>query len=104
MKVQNMMVPYVTRRTNALYDEISATSRSFVTCSCENCRLETICYVLNLIPPKYVVSGRGVTHTSLSLNGQAKADIDSTIIAGMRAINVAKRPYHWSSTKFFSTT
>lgn len=99
-----MMVPYVTKRTNTLYDEISATSKSFVTCSCENCRLETICYVLNLLPPKYVVSGRGVTHTSLSLTGQSRADIDSAIVSGMRAVSASRRPYHWSSTKFFSAT
>ena len=67
---------------------------SFLTCSCENCRLDTICYVLNRLQPKYVVSGRGMTYANLALNGQTKADIDAMIIDGIRVVNAAKRPYH----------
>ena len=94
MKVQNVMESYITNRTNALYDEFAETKNSFLTCSCENCRLDTICYVLNRIHPKYVVSGRGMTYASLALNGQIMADIDAMIMDGMRIVNSTKRPYH----------
>ena len=94
MKVQNVMESYITNRTNALYDEFVETKNSFLTCSCENCRLDTICYVLNRIHPKYVVSGRGMTYASLALNGQIMADIDAMIMDGMRIVNSTKRPYH----------
>lgn len=94
MKVHNIMEPYVTERANALYDEFASTQSTFLTCDCRNCRLDTICYVLNRIPPKYVISGRGMTYANLALNGQMKADIDATIIDGMRVVNAAKRPYH----------
>ena len=73
MKVQNVMESYITNRTNALYNEFVETKNSFLTCSCENCRLDTICYVLNRIHPKYVVSGRGMTYANLALNGQIMA-------------------------------
>ncbi|MBO7174488.1 MAG: late competence development ComFB family protein [Spirochaetaceae bacterium] len=94
MKVQNVMESYITNRTNALYDEFAEAKNSFLTCSCENCRMDTICYVLNRIHPKYVVSGRGMTYANLALNGQIMADIDAMIIDGMRIVNAAKRPYH----------
>lgn len=94
MKVQNIMESYITNRTNALYDDFAEMKNSFLTCSCENCRLDTICYVLNRVQPKYVVSGRGMTYANLALNGQMKADIDAMIIDGIRVVNAAKRPYH----------
>lgn len=94
MKVQNIMESYIIKRTNALYDDFVEMKNSFLTCSCENCRLDTICYVLNRVQPKYVVSGRGMTYANLALNGQTKADIDAMIIDGIRVVNAAKRPYH----------
>ncbi|MBR5581424.1 MAG: late competence development ComFB family protein, partial [Treponema sp.] len=94
MKVQNVMESYITNRTNALYDEFAESKNTFITCSCDNCRMDTICYVLNRIHPKYVVSGRGMTYANLALNGQIMADIDAMIIDGMRIVNAAKRPYH----------
>ena len=71
MKVQNIMESYIIKRTNALYDDFVEMKNSFLTCSCENCRLDTICYVLNRVQPKYVVSGRGMTYANLALNGPA---------------------------------
>ena len=94
MKIHNIMESYITNRTNALYDDFVEMENSFLTCSCENCRLDTICYVLNRVQPKYVVSGRGMTYANLALNGQTKADIDAMIIDGTRVVNAAKRPYH----------
>ncbi len=94
MKIHNIMESYITNRTNALYDDFVEMKNSFLTCSCENCRLDTICYVLNRVQPKYVVSGRGMTYANLALNGQTKADIDAMIIDGIRVVNAAKRPYH----------
>lgn len=94
MKIHNIMESYIINRTNALYDDFVEMKNSFLTCSCENCRLDTICYVLNRVQPKYVVSGRGMTYANLALNGQMKADIDAMIIDGIRVVNAAKRPYH----------
>ncbi len=94
MKIINIMETYVTDCTNALYDEFSNAQNTFLTCSCENCRLDTVCYVLNRIKPKYVISGRGMRYATLALDGQLKADIDAMIIDGMRVVSSAKRPYH----------
>ena len=62
MNVHNLMEDVVIKAVNTLYDKVKAEKVAWLTCDCENCRLDTVSYVLNRIPPKYVVSGRGVTH------------------------------------------
>lgn len=95
MNVHNLMEEIVVQSVNNLYDQVKKEGISWLSCDCENCRLDTVSYVLNRIPPKYVVSGRGVTHASESLNNsQLKADLESLVLEGMRTVNGTKRPYH----------
>lgn len=100
MKIQNIMETYVAKRVNAMYDELATENASFLSCGCDNCRLDTICYVLNRIPAKYVVSGRGVTHAMLSSDVQLRADVDALVMDGIRIVNTAKRPYHAERKSF----
>ncbi|MBQ3670627.1 MAG: late competence development ComFB family protein [Treponema sp.] len=96
MKVHNIMEEIVCQHINAIYDLLAETNSSWLTCDCENCRFDATSYVLNRIPPKYVVSGRGVTH-SISLienDFQLKADIDALCNEGIRLISSTKRPFH----------
>lgn len=94
LKIQNIMEPYVAKRVDALYNELSADNASFLSCSCESCRFDVVCYVLNRVPAKYVVSGRGITHAVLASDAQMRADVDALVIDGIRIVNTAKRPYH----------
>ena len=91
MKIQNIMEDYVTDKVNTMYDELP--DNSFVTCKCPRCRSDVICYVLNRIPPKYVVSSKGGTFVSLSIDNQTKIDVDALIIDGMKLVNTSKRHY-----------
>jgi len=76
-------------------ERLNEAKPSWFTCDCEDCRLDVVSYVLNRIPPRYVVSGRGVVHTmKLVPTPQIKADIDALVIEAVRAINSTKRPYH----------
>ncbi len=85
------MEDIVIKRVNNLYDIAAAG----VSCSCENCRMDTANYVLNRIPPHYIVSGRGFTHsTGIFHDQQINADIEKLAIEGMRLVSSAKRPYH----------
>ena len=91
LNIHNLMEDIVIKRVNDLYDLAAAG----VSCSCENCRMDTANYVLNRIPPHYIVSGRGFTHSSEILQDhQVKADIEKLAIEGMRLVSSAKRPYH----------
>ncbi|WP_407426173.1 late competence development ComFB family protein [Treponema sp.] len=95
MNVHNMMEDLVTAEVNALYDQVKKANSPWLTCDCKNCRLDTISYVLNRIPPKYVVSGRGVTHSNeIFSNHQLIADISAVAMDGIRIISSTKRPFH----------
>lgn len=102
LNVHNIMEEQVAERVNDLYDQVTEKISSWITCDCENCRLDTINYVLNRIQPRYVVSGRGLTHnSSLLKDSQLLADIDKLAIEGMRLVNAVKRPYHTANKKSF---
>ena len=95
MNVHNLMEDVVKKSVNNLYDRVKGENVAWLTCDCENCRMDTISYVLNRIPPKYVVSGRGVTHNAEYFqSAQLQADIDSLALEGMRIVSATKRPFH----------
>lgn len=96
--IHNIMEEQVESRVNQLYDHVKGQKASWLDCDCENCRKDTICYVLNRIPPRYILSGRGVTHASTVLNdSQLLADIDRLAYEGMKMVNSLQRPYHKSA-------
>ena len=95
MNVHNMMEDLVTAEVEKLYDQVKKEGSPWLTCDCKNCRLDTISYVLNRLPPKYVVSGRGVTHSNdIFENHQLLADISALAMEGLRIISTTKRPFH----------
>ena len=63
-------------------------------CLCNQCRLDTACYVLNRIEPFYIVSSRGVERTELEAfhKQQKEADIIALIHEGLKRINHNQRP------------
>ncbi len=100
MNVHNLMEDIVYKAVNTLYDRVKNENVTWLTCDCENCRLDTVSYVLNRIPPKYVVSGRGVTHNAEYLaSSQLLADVDSLALEGMRTVSSTKRPFHSEDRK-----
>lgn len=95
MKVHNLMEEFVMEQVDDMYNRLKEQKAVWLTCDCENCRIDTLSYVLNRVPPKYIVSGRGVTHTSSELNTtQIKADVDKLVLDGIRLVSSAKRPTH----------
>ena len=100
MNVHNLMEDVVIQNVNMLYDQVKEEKTSWLTCDCENCRLDTVSYVLNRIPPKYIVSGRGASHASETLNdAQLMADVNALILDGMRTVSSTKRPFHTADRK-----
>ncbi|QTQ11389.1 late competence development ComFB family protein [Treponema parvum] len=100
MHIHNMMEEIVIERINQLNDRIKEINPPWFRCSCENCRMDAVSYVLNRIPPKYVVSGRGVVHSAeVFKDGQLLADIDAIGIEGIRTVNSIQRPDHIHTRK-----
>jgi len=96
MDIHNIMEDVVTKHVYTIYDMLKNANASWLSCDCENCRLDTISYVLNRIPPKYIVSGRGMTYTQRAVDDdlQLKADIDALTNEGIKLISETKRPFH----------
>lgn len=95
MKIHNSMEEAVTEEVNHLYNTLKSEHISWLTCDCENCRLDTICYVLNRTQPKYYVSERGMLHNALDMtDSQLKTDITALAMDGIRLINGSHRSYH----------
>ena len=96
MNVHNLMEEVVVYRVNKLYEQVKEVNATWLTCDCENCRLDAYAYVLNRIQPRYVVSGRGLTYNSTEIHSdrQLMVDLDRLSIEGIRMVNSAKRPYH----------
>lgn len=98
MNVHNLMEEIVLHRVNNLYEHIKEIKASWLTCDCENCRMDAVSYVLNRVQPKYVVSGRGAIHASNVMDDpQIRADVDALGIEGIRIVSTTKRPFHTSS-------
>lgn len=99
MNVHNLMEEIVKKKVDKLYENAKEEKVEWLSCDCENCRLDTVSFVLNRIPPKYVVSGRGATHAAIDLdNTQLQADVESLAMEGMRTVSSTKRPYHLDSS------
>jgi len=96
MNVHNMMEELVFSHVNDLFDHAKTGGADWITCTCDQCRLDTICYVLNRLPPKYIKSGRGLAHTQFEESidrAQLQADITHIAIEGMRQVLSSKRPH-----------
>lgn len=91
----------VASKVNNLYDSLVSQKATWLSCDCQNCRLDSISYVLNRIPPRYIVSGRGLTHFVSKDDTQINADINVLALEGIRLVNAAKRPYHKENTSSY---
>lgn len=99
MNIHNIMEEYVSSTVNELYDTLKSENIKWLSCDCKTCRLDTVCFVLNRIKPRYIVSERGVLHNSIDLDDvQLKADLSKLALEGIRLINGSQRKFHNSDT------
>lgn len=63
-------------------------------CTCPQCMLDVACYALNRMKAEYVVSGRGLAHSSKDYQAtlQRQADASSLVAEGWKRINQTRRP------------
>jgi competence protein ComFB len=63
-------------------------------CTCDQCRMDTACYVLNRVAPRYIVSNRGAARVEQeSIERQQRdADITALIWEGLKRVNHTQRP------------
>jgi competence protein ComFB len=68
-------------------------------CLSDNCRIDAACFVLNRIPPHYIISNRGVARIEQETIGrqQREADAASLIFEALKRVSHNQRPnFHQS--------
>lgn len=100
MDIRNLMEDYVKATVHELFDAEKKGSTS-TWCSCDQCRMDVACYVLNRLKPEYVISGRGVAYSEQDYQEklQKTADVVSLVREAWAKINSAPRPYHSHGAK-----
>jgi competence protein ComFB len=93
MNVHNIAEEMVVTKVTEIFDAIASGENPEDFCTCDHCRLDTACYVLNRIPPRYIVSDRGVarTETDPFARQQKEADIVALVYEGIKQINHNQR-------------
>lgn len=96
MNVHNVMEEIVYSEVNELFQTAKASNAPWLTCTCTQCVLDTICYVLNRVQPRYIKSGRGLAHSQLEEmldKSQISADINRIALEGMKQVLSTQRPH-----------
>jgi competence protein ComFB len=79
-KIHNLTEDFVIREVDAICDEIENGGQKPELCTCDQCRLDTVCYVLNRTQPSYVVSNRGVARLGWETLERRQKGIDLTVL------------------------
>ncbi|GHT82012.1 hypothetical protein FACS1894137_00130 [Spirochaetia bacterium] len=62
-------------------------------CLCDQCRIDAACFVLNRIPPHYIMSNRGAARIDQgSLRQQKDADVVSLVYEAIKRVSHNQRP------------
>ena len=94
MEIHNISEDIVLSSMQKIIDSIKQENNPDGLCLCEQCRLDTICYVLNRIEPRYLVSNRGITRIEQDWVGrqQSDADVATLVYRGLKQVNHNQRP------------
>lgn len=96
MTIHNLMEDLVYTEVNKVFDAAKDKNEPWFTCNCMQCRLDTVCFVLNRIKPRYTASGRGMAHflqIDQSEKNQLLADISTLAFDGMKTVLSTKRSH-----------
>jgi len=64
-----------------------------INCQCDKCKLDIMAICLNMMPPKYMVTEKGLLYSRLSMfNQQFNADILTCLAKAIDKVN--KNPQH----------
>jgi competence protein ComFB len=88
------MEDIVLEKVNEIFDEEERT-KQYGYCTCKQCRMDVSCFVLNRIPPQYMISSRGLAHLRQDYqnNLQKTADLMGLINEGIKRVSKTRRPY-----------
>ena len=93
MGIHNISEDRVFYLVQSIFDAIKKEDNREGFCLCEQCKLDTICYTLNRVEPRYIASNRGITRLDQewARRQQNDADIVALIYKGLRQVNHNQR-------------
>ena len=94
MEIHNISEDIVLNSVQEIIESVKEKNNPDGLCLCDQCRLDTVCYVLNRVEPRYIVSNRGITRIEQDWAGrqQNEADIAALLYKGLRLVNHNQRP------------
>ena len=94
MEIHNVSEDIVISSVQKIFETLKQEGSSEGLCLCDQCKLDTVCYTINRIKPRYIVSNRGMTRIEQDWTGkqQIEADIATLIYKGLRLVNHNQRP------------
>lgn len=88
MELHNLMEIEVRHNLNHIIKTTSS-----IDCQCEQCKLDIIAIALNSLPPKYIVTEKGLLYSRVAnLNQQFDTDIIASLTKAINLVN--KNPRH----------
>jgi len=78
MEIHNISEDIVFNSVQEIFESIKEKNNPDKLCLCDQCKLDTICYALNRVEPRYVVSNRGITRLEQDWTGRQQIEADIT--------------------------
>jgi Late competence development protein ComFB. len=94
MDIHNISEDSVITAVEEMFEAVKTRGNPEKLCLCDQCKLDTVCYSLNRVEPRYIVSNRGLTRVERegSERHQAHADIAALVYKGLQQVNHNLRP------------
>jgi len=94
MEVHNTVEDIVNSKVNEFFVTLEKEGNPDKLCTCNQCKMDTICYVLNRTLPHYIVSNRGASRVQWEgfERQQQEADMAALIYEGLKRVNHNQRP------------
>jgi len=94
MELHNVSEDVVFGVVQKIFDSIVEKGNPDDLCLCEQCKMDTTCYTLNRIEPRYIISSRGISHfeQDWAWRQQMEADVYALAYKGLRIVNHKQRP------------
>ncbi|MDR3138166.1 MAG: late competence development ComFB family protein [Treponema sp.] len=95
LNIHNTVEDLVFAEVEEIFNSIEESGNPDQICTCQQCRIDTACFVLNRTKPRYIISNRGVarTETQPFEQQQKEADIITLVHEGIRQVNHNQRPF-----------
>jgi competence protein ComFB len=95
MEIHNLTEDIVFATVAEICDAIERGENPDNICTCNQCRIDTACYVLNRSIPHYIVSNRGVARAEQETieRQQKEADTIALVYEALKRVNHNQRPF-----------